>query len=93
MTVLNKYYNIKNLNFIADKNKIYLFDVKLNKSFEVEDFEKLQIKTFLDEIKNNDFLVEKSQKVMFFAKNRFFENLMNFLGVGILRDRRAESTY
>ena len=62
--VLNKYYNINNLNFLADKDKIYLANIKLNKNFEVLDFRKLVVKTFLNEIKNNDFLVEKSEKVI-----------------------------
>jgi len=61
--VLNKYYNIKNLNFLADKTKINLSDIKLNKNFEVDDFKKLEIKTFENEIKNNDFLATKSEKV------------------------------
>ena len=61
--VLNKYFNIKNLNFLADKTQIYLSDIKLNKNFEVEDFKKLKIKTFENEIKNNDFLAKKSEKV------------------------------
>ena len=61
--VLNKYYNIKNLNFLVDKTQIHLFNIKLNKNFEVKDFHKLEIKTFENEIKNNDFLVKKSEKV------------------------------
>ena len=61
--VLNKYYNIDNLNFVSDKNKIYLSNIKLNQNFEVLDFSKLEVKTFLNEIKNNDFLVKKSEKV------------------------------
>ena len=62
--ILNKYYNIKNLNFLADKTKIYLSNIKLNKNFEIVDFKKLEIKTFLDENKNNDFLVNKSEKTI-----------------------------
>ena len=61
--VLDKYYNINNLNFLADKTKIHLSDIKLNKNFEVKDFKKLEIKTFKNEIKNNDFFVKKSEKV------------------------------
>ena len=61
--VLNKYYNIESLHFLADKNKIHLSNIKLNKNFEVIDFKKLEIKTFLNEIKNNDFLVKKLEKV------------------------------
>ena len=47
--VLNKYYNINNLNFLANKNKIYLTNIKLNKNLEVLDFRKLEVKTFLNE--------------------------------------------
>ena len=60
---LDKYFNIINLNFLADKTKIHLSKIKLNKNFEVKDFEKLEIKTFENEIKNNDFLVKKLEKV------------------------------
>jgi len=62
--ILNKYYNINNLNFLADKTKIILSNIKLNKNFEVEDFKKLEIKTFENEIKNNDFLIKRSKKVV-----------------------------
>ena len=62
--VLNEYYNINNLNFLADKNKINLFNIKLNKNLELIDFKKLEIKTFLNGIKNNDFLAKKSKKVI-----------------------------
>lgn len=62
--VLEKYYNINNLNFLADKTKIHLTDIKLNKNFEVKDFKKLEIKTFENEIKNNDFFVKKLEKII-----------------------------
>ena len=61
--VLDKYYNINKLNFLADKTKIHLSDIRLNNNFEVKDFKKLAIKTFNNEIKNNDFFVKKSEKV------------------------------
>lgn len=61
--VLDKYYNINNLNFFTDKTKISLSNIKLNQYFEVNDFKKLEIKSFENEIKNNDFLVKKSEKV------------------------------
>ena len=61
--VLDKYFNINNLNFLADKTRIHLSNIKLNKNFEVKDFKKLEIKTFENEIKNNDFLAKKSEKV------------------------------
>ncbi len=62
--VLNKYYNIKNLTFFDEKSKIYLSSIKLNQDFELKDFKELQIKTFQDKIKNNDFLVKKSKKIV-----------------------------
>ena len=62
--VLDKYYNINNLNFSADKTNIRLSHLKLNKNFEVKDFKKLEIKTYENEIKNNDFLVKKLKKVV-----------------------------
>ena len=62
--ISNKYYNINNLNFLADKNKINLSKIKLNKNFELINLKELQVKTFLDGIKNNDFTVEKSQDIV-----------------------------
>ena len=61
--VSNKYYNIKSLNFLADKTKIYLSDIKLNNNFEIKDFKKLEIRTFENEVKNNDFIVKKTEKI------------------------------
>ena len=61
--ILNKYFNINNLNFLADRTKIFLLNIKLNKNFEVDDFEKVKIKTYKNEIKNNDFLIQKSKKI------------------------------
>ena len=63
--ILDKRYNIQNLMFIAEKTKIYLSDIKLNKNLEIVDFKNLKIKTFLNQIKkNNDFSVEKSDKII-----------------------------
>ena len=66
--ILNKYYNINKLNFLSDKTKIYLSKIKLNNNFEINDFKKLEIKTFLNDIKNNDFLVNKEKKVTIFGE-------------------------
>ena len=62
--ILGRYFNIKNLNFLAGKSKIVLSNIKLNKNFEVNDFEKIEIKTYENEIKNNDFLIRKPKKVV-----------------------------
>ena len=66
--VLNKFYNIVNLNFLANKTNILLSNIKLNSNFEVEDFEKLEIKTYKNDIKNNDFLVSKSENIIILGK-------------------------
>ena len=62
--ILDKNYHIRNLKFLAGKTKIYLSNIILNKNFETVDFKKLEIKTFLNEIKNNDFLINKSEKII-----------------------------
>ena len=51
--------------FFADKTKIYLSNVKLNNNFEVLDFKKIEVKTFLNEVKNNDFVANKLKKVVY----------------------------
>ena len=61
--VLDKYYNINKLNFSAENNKIDLSNIKLDKNFEIIDLKKIEVKTFLNETKNNDFFIEKSEKV------------------------------
>ena len=66
--ILYKYYNIKNLNFLADKTKINFSNIKLNKKFEINDLEKIEIITFQEEFKNNDFLVNKSKKTIISGK-------------------------
>ena len=62
--VLDKFYNINKLNFLADNNKIYLSKIKLNNKFKIKDFQKFEVKTFENEIKNNNFLVEKLDKIV-----------------------------
>ena len=45
--ILDKYFNINSLNFLADQTKIVLSNIKLNKNFEVNDFEKIEIAGFI----------------------------------------------
>jgi len=66
--VLNKYYNINALNFLANKTRIVLSDIKLNKNFSVDNFKKIEVKTFENGIINNDFLVKKSEKIVISGK-------------------------
>ena len=60
--------NINNFKFVADQTKINLFNVELNKHFEIIDFEKLRVITFLNKTKNNDFSVSKDQKITISGK-------------------------
>ena len=62
--ILDKYFNINSLNFLADQTKIVLSNIKLNKNFEVNNFEKIKIKTYQNKIKNNDFLIQKSKRIV-----------------------------
>ncbi len=61
--VLNKYYNINNLDFTSGDDLINFSKVRLNKDFEVKNFKNLKIKTFKNKLKNNDFLVEKEKNI------------------------------
>ncbi len=77
--VPNKYLNIIKLTFLADETKINITKLKLNKNFEIDDFKKLEIKTFKNGSKNNDFLVEKSDKVNISGKIYDAEPLLKSL--------------
>jgi len=63
-----KFFNIKKINFLANKTEIHLSDIMFNKQFELKDFKKIKIKTFRNKIINNDFLVEKSKKIKFIGE-------------------------
>ena len=63
-----KKYHIKKLNLLAGKNKILLSNIELNESFEVDDFKKLEVKTFTNEINNNDFAINKNKKIIISGK-------------------------
>ena len=59
----NKYFKINNLKFLENKTKINLSNIKFNKKFEIEDFEKIEINTFLNEVNNNNLFAEKSNGI------------------------------
>jgi len=77
--VFNKYYNILDLNYISEKNKIYLSQIKLNKKLEAIDFKKLEFKTFSNNIKNNDFSINKSQNIIISGEIFDAEPILNSL--------------
>ena len=62
--VFNKKYNIKKFQFLENQTQINLSNLILNKNFEVEDFKKIEIKTFSDSFKNNDFVADKSKEIV-----------------------------
>ena len=75
----------KKILHIIQKNSKILLDKKFKKFIKISRIKLI----FYSNVHN-----QKITKSQFFSrKNRFFETLMNFLRVGILRDRRAESTY
>ena len=55
---------VKNLDFSANKTKIRLSNIELNKNLEVKDFNKVEVKTFRNQIKNNDFFAKKLEKII-----------------------------
>jgi len=59
----SKQFHIKKILFLADKSKIDIEDLKLNKNFETDDFSKIEVKTFKNQNKNNDFIIKKSNKI------------------------------
>jgi len=58
-----KNFNIIKFIFNSGKSKISLENLKLNKNFEINNFDKLEIKTFKNAKKNNDFFVKKTNTV------------------------------
>ena len=62
--VLDEYFFINDLSYSDGKSEIILNNIKLNKNLEVDSFESLDIKTYENNIKNNDFSVKKSDKVI-----------------------------
>ena len=62
--VLNSYFNIQDLKYSTGPTEINLSNIKLNKNFELIDFEEGRIKTFNELFKNNDFSINNSKKII-----------------------------
>ena len=69
--ILKKYYNINSLSFLSGKNKINLSKIKLNKDYEINNFKKIEVKTFLNKVVNNDFKIENKKKIV--ANGKVFD--------------------
>ena len=61
--ILNKYFLIKDLKYAENKSLISISNLKLNNVFELISLKKVQIKTYLNKQKNNDFLVKKNKSI------------------------------
>ena len=66
--ILNKYFLINSFSYTENNSKIYLENVKFDKNFKLIDLEKIEIKTYSNKVKNNDFLVRKSDKIVISGK-------------------------
>ena len=60
----DKYFLIKSLDYSDEKSKIILNKIKLNNNLEIVDLSDLKIKTYLKDVKNNDFSIKKSNKIV-----------------------------
>ncbi len=54
-------YNIKNLLYTQNKNRLEVNNIKLNNNFEIQKIVSAKIITFLDDVKNNDFVINNSE--------------------------------
>ena len=59
----NKFFHIKKFKLNENKSNIDLTNIKLNKNFETINFEKVEIKTFLNKNKNNDYVIKKEENI------------------------------
>ncbi len=68
-------YNIRELRYISKKSKIKADFIKLNKKFEIEDIKNINITTFKNNIKNNDYHIDKHKKLKntIFIKGKLFD--------------------
>ena len=68
-------YSLVGLKYSSEKSKIEADFIKLNKKFEIEDIKNIKITTFKNDIKNNDFLIDKHKtlKNTIFIKGKLFD--------------------
>jgi len=84
---LNKYCNINYLKFLAGKNKVNLENIKLNQNFEAIDLNRIDVKTFIDQVKNNDFLVTKSNQIL--IEGEVFDSKPFLKSLHVKQDRKT----
>ena len=68
-------YSLAGLKYSSKKSKIEADFIKLNKKFEIEDIKNIKITTFKNDIKNNDFHIDKHKtlKNTIFIKGKLFD--------------------
>ena len=57
----NNGYNIKNILYTENKNRLEINKIKLNNDLEIQNIDSIKIITFLDGVKNNDFAINKDK--------------------------------
>ena len=62
--ILDKYYSIEDLSYSAEKTTIIANKIKFNKDFELIDLKEINIKTFSNKIKNNDFSIINNKQII-----------------------------
>ncbi len=55
-----KFNEIRKFEYSSENSKIFLDNIKLNKKLEIRDIKKIEIKTFVNSTKNNDFNIIKN---------------------------------
>ena len=74
--ILDKSFHIKNLKFTNNETKILLSNIKLNNKFQIDDFKYMEVKTFSNNIINNDFFIKKNKKIIISGKVVDFKPLL-----------------
>ncbi len=62
--IIGKYYLISSLLFDEGESEIKINDVKFNNDYQITNLKKLKIKTYIKDIKNNDFFIEKEKSII-----------------------------
>ena len=66
-------YYINNAVYTSEKTKISLDKIKLSKKLQIEDILKIEVKTFFNGLKNNDFVVRKLDKKNIIIQGELFD--------------------
>ena len=62
--IMNNYYEIKNMNFFTEIDKISIYELNLNQRFQVDNFKSFEVKTFKEKIENNNFSIQNNKEII-----------------------------